>query len=191
MKILSIPNEILRKKSQTVTGQERHLSRHIDQVVQTLAKSDIGVGLAANQIGIDYQILATKFPSADGQSWQNDYYLNPQIVRASQEKTTKAFREKKDDLEGCLSVPKVYAPILRHTWIELVYQQLLDGQLVQKKALLKDFPARVLQHEIDHLNGILFIDHAFDQKQPLFRENNGQLEDLSWSDFEKIFGKIF
>lgn len=90
-----------------------------------------------------------------------------------------------------MSVPKVYAPILRHTWIELVYQQLLDGQLVQKKALLKDFPARVLQHEIDHLNGILFIDHAFDQKQPLFRENNGQLEDLSWSDFEKIFGKIF
>lgn len=191
MKILTVPNVTLRQTSQTVTGQERHLSRFIDQVLHSLDKSAIGVGLAAPQLGLNYRLLATKLPLSptSPQKPVLTYYLNPTIITHSQEKATRGSQKKTDDLEGCLSVPNIYAPILRYVWIELAYQQLENNQLVDKKIKLTDFAARVLQHEIDHLDGILFVDHMLAQNQPLFQDINGQLKEITREKFYQIFGQ--
>lgn len=116
----------------------------VNDLVQTMYAED-GIGLAANQVNVAKQILVARDP-------ETDYLyilLNPQIV---------AFSEKTvSETEGCLSLPGLQAKVERAYKVEVKAQD-PDGRPVYIKA--RDMFARVLQHEIDHLNGILYIDRA-------------------------------
>lgn len=191
MKIISVPHPVLRQISQPVTLEIKHLRRLLDDVGHTLMNNNIGVGLAAPQIGYSYRFLATKLPSEKNQP-QLKYYLNPIIVAHSQEKTLRSRNDKNDDYEGCLSIPKVYAPVYRYTWLELTYQELSRGELIMKQTRLEGYPARVLQHELDHLDGILFTDRALADNLPLYYQSGKRedLQPLTQTEFAALFGKI-
>lgn len=147
---------VLRQKStpiKTVTDEIRRLA---DDMIDTMRAAE-GCGLAAQQIAETRSICVIAVPpdldkGDDGQP-QHPHLkmpmvlINPEITAASK-KT--AGRE-----EGCLSFPDIRGSILRHTEITLKFTD-IDGHTREEK--LRDFAARVVQHEIDHLNGILFID---------------------------------
>lgn len=191
MKIISVPNPVLRQISAPVTLQIKHLRRLLDEVGHTLMNNDIGVGLAAPQIGYSYRFLATKLPGTKGRP-ELKYYLNPVITAHSQEKTLRSRSDKNDDFEGCLSIPKVYAPVYRFFWLDLDYQELSNGELIAKKAHFEGYPARVIQHELDHLDGILFIDRALADNLPLYYQDGKKddLQPLTQQEFKALFGKI-
>lgn len=182
MKIITAPNVILRQTSTPISAQERHLQRLLDQLEQTLNHSDIGVGLAAPQIGVNLRVLALKLAPTN----QVVCYLNPQITQTSTNKTLQTHEQKKDGLEGCLSLPKIYAPVPRYEWINVTYQQLENGKLVDKSERFSQFAARVFQHEYDHLDGILFLDRALAAKTNLYYEKNGELVEIDRQQLQKI-----
>lgn len=127
-----------------VTDDIRHILKDMLQIMY----DQEGCGLAANQIGIDKRLVTIDL--ADGPKDSNNprYYINPQIIWCS---------ESKDWFdEGCLSIPGARMPIERPTEIKLTY---LDYDGNSKTEHIKGFLARALQHEVDHLNGILAIDH--------------------------------
>ena len=147
IKILTEENPILRKQSSKVDDVfDNEIATLIKNMVQAM-KDHNGIGLAAPQIGVAKRVIAVEMK--DG-----PYILiNPKITKYSLEK------EKAE--EGCLSVPKRYGDVERSECIE--YQGLLpNGNEVSEKA--EGLFARVIQHEIDHLDGILFIDKIIDDK---------------------------
>ena len=105
-----------------------------------------GLGLAAPQVALPYQLLVMNITGDPNQPEREEVYLNPQIVER------KGFME---DEEGCLSFPGLYQKIRRSKTIK-VQAYNLKGELVEK--VVSDLEARAWQHEIDHLNGVLFID---------------------------------
>lgn len=124
------------------------------QNVETAEKYDLrpGVGIAAPQLNVPKRIFAVHLPPAEeGEEPFSLVFLNPRIVSHSVKKTAL------EDGEGCLSVDEVYEGFVpRSKRITLEYYD-LDGN--KHKQRFKDYPAIVIQHEIDHLNGILFYDH--------------------------------
>ncbi len=145
MSILQVrryPDPVLRKKAQpvkTVTERDKGL---IEDMVETMKLSE-GVGLAATQVGISKRIIVYN-PSCD--EWRSDALINPVIVK-------KRGSEKKE--EGCLSLPGINGLVCRSTYIQV------EGLDIKGKPVCfeaKGLLARIFQHEIDHLDGILFID---------------------------------
>ena len=140
--VIKYPHPVLAAKTnevKTITEAERRLVR---DMIQTM-HAENGVGLAANQVGIAKRIFVA---SADQIPGQELVFLNPRIVRS--EGVIKEF-------EGCLSVPEFYEPVKRakRVWMKALS---LDGREVEVKG--EGLLSRLFQHEIDHLNGILFID---------------------------------
>jgi peptide deformylase len=82
------------------------------------------------------------------------------------------------DLEGCLSIPGIYGPVPRWSWIELEYQLVQDGELVTKTERFTDFTARIIQHEYDHLQGVLFTDHILEYGLPAYVQQGDELRPL-------------
>lgn len=149
LKILTQPNPILRKKSaeispETITGRE--FKNLILSMGKTMLKTD-GVGLAAPQIGKNIRLVVIN--SKDGVFC----LINPKLIKKSW------ARELGE--EGCLSIPGVFGKVKRHKKITLVYYD-RDGKKIKLSA--EGMMARVIQHEIDHLDGILFIDKAVEVK---------------------------
>lgn len=144
-KILIDQKGTLRKKSENIDFGKADL-RKLDELgldmVETMLKND-GIGLAAPQIGEN--IRAVVINTKDGAI----FMINPAIVKKS---LIKEWGE-----EGCLSVPFVYGQVKRHKNVTCAYAG-LDGK--EKKLKAQGLLARVIQHEIDHLDGILFIDKA-------------------------------
>jgi|SRR3989338_6517621 len=147
--------KFLRKKTQSVEiakFQKGELQKLIKQMRLTMKKAN-GIGLSANQIGLSHKIFVAEIPDEKNQP---KFYavLNPIIVKFSSEKDTME--------EGCLSVPETYGSV------ERPYKITLEGEDTQgKKIKIKAWGllARVFQHEMDHLGGILFIDKAKDIKK--------------------------
>lgn len=140
--VLKIGNKILETKAAVVTqigDAERKLVR---DMIDTMY-AEKGVGLAANQIGVLKQIFVA---SADQVKGQEMVFINPQIVKTEGE--IKEF-------EGCLSIPEFYEPVKRakKVWMRAMT---LDGKMVE--AVGEGLVSRIFQHEVDHLNGILFVD---------------------------------
>lgn len=145
MTVLHNPNPELREQSRLVTDEELKSSgiqTLIDNMLETM-KVENGVGLAAPQVGEHLRIIIVE--TANGP----EAFVNPKIVSRSFAMT--------DSQEGCLSIPGVFGWVKRHKSIKL---RALDrhGKAVNMK--VKGFPAIIFQHEIDHLDGILFIDRA-------------------------------
>lgn len=143
MKIITYPNEKLREKAKPLDLSEikkEKIQKLIDEMIETMEKKD-GVGLAAPQINESIQIIVVK---NNGEPF---VFVNPKITDTSWSKS--------ETEEGCLSVPGVYCQIKRPKKIRLVA---LDRFGVKLKLKATGLFAKVIQHEIDHLNGILIID---------------------------------
>lgn len=143
LEIIINPNPILRKKSQNVTDiLSDKIQKLIPEMIETMKIKD-GVGLAAPQIGQNIRLLVVVYKDKDL------VVINPKIVKKS--------LLKEWDEEGCLSVPHKYGRVKRHKNIILKY---LDENKKEQTLKAKGLLARIMQHEIDHLDGILFIDKA-------------------------------
>jgi len=143
--IITHPNPILRQKARELTREDilnPKFKKLMADMAETILKKD-GVGLAAPQINQSIRLVTVN------NNGEIAVFLNPKILKKSWRKNIAE--------EGCLSIPNVFLPIKRHSTITLEFLNLAgDKQILKTKDLL----ARVLQHEIDHLDGILFIDKA-------------------------------
>lgn len=145
LKIITQPNPILRKKSAEISPEiiaGREFKNLISAMEKTMVKTD-GVGLAAPQIGKNVRLAVVN--SKDG------------IICLINPKITKKSWAREIAQEGCLSIPGVFGKVRRHKKISLAYYG-RDGK--KTKMAAAGMMARVIQHEIDHLDGILFIDKA-------------------------------
>jgi peptide deformylase len=136
---------VLRQETHTVTTFDESLSRLADRMFEIMERED-GVGLAAPQIGLVSRIMVWKDPDRDD---ERHVYVNPRIVRRSETTTL--------DTEGCLSVPAGVMEVPRADEV-VVEAQDLDGRVFQVE--LSGFQARVVQHEIDHLDGHTILDRT-------------------------------
>jgi len=179
LKIVLYPNKVLRKTAKVVEKIDEKLLKEVLNLVKVLEKSGDGAGLAAPQIGVSKRFLAI----FDRRDKKTRVYINPKIVKFFGTKDfVKMIIDKKDDedfLEGCLSFPQLFGTVKRYLKIELVWQEIIDGKLVKKKQKFEGFEAVVLQHEIDHLDGVLFIDHVKEDKGKFYKMIEGKL--VKWS----------
>ncbi len=152
-RIRYIGDPVLRKKSEPVVEFNEELMEFIKEFSRIMYKED-GIGLAAPQIGISKQILAIDVSPVDDEG-ELEVFINPKILEFSGESTVE---------EGCLSIPNVREEVTRPEKIKLEYQD-KDGKTYIRE--FEDWPARVLQHEIDHLNAVLFVDHISPLKRQL------------------------
>jgi len=161
-------DKTLRRKSDQVEEFDADLSPFLDRMKETMIVEK-GVGLAANQVGVARRIAVIN-PDPD-----NDRTLlrmvNPRIVGVSDELLTVE--------EGCLSVPGVRGEVARHAWVEVVYQ---DEQGKEHRLRAQGILARIIQHELDHLDGVLFIDRLSLAKRALIKT---KLRSLKKGDGEK------
>ncbi|MBT4936576.1 peptide deformylase [Candidatus Peregrinibacteria bacterium] len=140
-------NELLRKKSKKVGAFNNDIKKFEKTLIGFMKEKD-GVGIAAPQIGESLQMIICKLDSKKATTM-----CNPEIIFFSEEKS---FAE-----EGCLSLPGVWGKVERSKEVICKYQD-IKGKSIQLK--LSGFSARVVQHEKDHLDGILFADKAIELK---------------------------
>jgi len=161
-KIITVPNPLLRQKSEPVNNLQE-AKKIIDQLQETLVKKEgtvAGVGLAAVQIGL----LKRVFLAYSKASKKFLAFINPEIIWYSK-KQTNSFRDSKSRFEGCLSVPNKWSAIHRARKIKVAYQTQTGQKLTRT---FSNQLATVIQHEYDHLNGILFIDRALEQGEKIY-----------------------
>lgn len=153
-KIVTLPEPVLRRKAHTVTKVDKNLQTLIDDMVETMRDAP-GVGLAAPQIGLSERIIVVEYYEREEDEEKEDApkkvwaLLNPEIINSSEETLL--------GVEGCLSIPGLVGEVERHAAIQLRGLN-RHGKPVKIKA--EGWLARIFQHEIDHLNGILFPDRA-------------------------------
>jgi len=138
--ILTAEEPILRERAKKVTRFDASLHRLLDEMVEIMREAP-GIGLAANQIGVPLQVAVIELEETVTE------LINPQIVRASGEVV---------DWEGCLSIPGFVAEVKRNARVTIKARD-RHGKEFRVKG--EELFARALQHEIDHLNGVLYIDY--------------------------------
>lgn len=185
MKIITIPHPTLRQKAQPIEKVDTSLVKLVADLEKTLDehRDPPGVGLAAPQVDKLLRVFATKLPPAgsfkeDGSRLTGNlrHFINPQLVKACKRKKVLGVKKDEADLEGCLSMPGLYGSVPRHRWVEIEFQTLKDGQLVKQRERFDGYQARVIQHELDHLDGILFTDYALENELPVYRESKNREE---------------
>jgi peptide deformylase len=144
--LIILPDPLLRQVSKPIERVDAEFQRLADDMLETMYDAP-GIGLAAIQIGVPRRMLVIDV-SREGEEKQPLVFVNPEILASSDERSVYE--------EGCLSIPDYYAEVERPATVTVKYLD-RDGkeQTVQADGLL----ATCLQHEIDHLNGVLFIDH--------------------------------
>ena len=159
LEIYTFPDQILRKKAETVTVFDQELERTVQSMLETMYVSS-GIGLAAIQAGILKQIIVIDLKSGeeDKSLREPHVFINPEIL----EKSGTTVSE-----EGCLSVIDFRAKVDRAEKITIEYKDVAGNS---KKLEAEDMMSICLQHEIDHLNGILFIDHLPLLKQKMVKK---------------------
>jgi peptide deformylase len=160
-KILVFPDPGLKKKSLPVTIINEKLRELVQDMAETMYEAP-GVGLAAPQIGVHQRVIVIDISSRD-ETPGLIVAINPVIVHADGE----SYEE-----EGCLSVPKYAANVRRHSRVVVKALNLQGEEIIYKAEGLL---AIAFQHEIDHLEGILFIDHLSPLKRDIFRKKYRRL----------------
>lgn len=140
--ILSFDNPVLRRKAKRVSAIDGSIQRLIDDMIETMQAAP-GLGLAAPQVGVSLRVIVIQLPEREPLA-----LINPEVVRRSGEREV---------VEGCLSVPGYQGTIKRSLSVTVKGRD-RRGREVRRKA--KELLAQVLEHEIDHLNGTLYIDHV-------------------------------
>lgn len=180
-KIIVAPHPTLRLKAKTIEKSDKKIAELAKTLNQTLEATNNppGVGLAAPQIDSSWRMFATQLESHLSDELVRRVFLNPRIVDQS-DRQVLGVHPREPDMEGCLSIPFLYGPVLRPEWLTIEFQQIdPDGQLshVHSETFF-DFAARVVAHEIDHLDGVLFTDHILSQGQPLYQEEKRKLIEI-------------
>ncbi|UIE37612.1 peptide deformylase [Leptodesmis sichuanensis] len=175
LQVMELGHPVLRRVAKPITEARRtSLQPLMDQLIQTAQQAN-GVGIAAPQVGISERLFIVasrptpRYPHAP--VMEPTVMINPQIVSHSAERVK--------DWEGCLSVPGVRGLVPRYQAIAVEYTDRYGQHQHQE---LTDFVARIFQHELDHLNGILFIDRV-ESTQDLISEQDYQerIVGASWS----------
>ncbi|MDI6769515.1 MAG: peptide deformylase [Anaerolineales bacterium] len=148
--IVTLPDPLLRRKSRPVTKFDAQLQTLIDDMIETMRAAP-GVGLAAPQVGVSERLIVVEYGDDEDEDIPKKLYVlvNPEIKSFSQETEV--------GVEGCLSVPGLLGEVERSLAVTIKGLN-RHGQPVKIKA--QDWLARVFQHEIDHLNGVVFTDRA-------------------------------
>jgi len=142
LSILSSDNPVLRQKAKRVPAIDGSIQRLIDDMIETMQAAP-GLGLAAPQVGVSLRVIVIQLPEKEPFA-----LINPEVVRKSGEREV---------VEGCLCVPGYQGTIKRSLSVTVKGQN-RQGKNVRRKA--KELLAQVLEHEIDHLDGTLYIDHV-------------------------------
>ena len=175
--IITLPDPRLRQKSARVG--------HVDAEIQTIAqnmieatldwetsrKHEFGAALAAVQVGVMHRIVVVRHDFDDKSDKTFGVFINPEIVKYE--------GEPEEDLEGCLSVADIYGNVKRYPKIKMKALN-LDGQPVRLTAT--GFLARVMQHEIDHTNGLVFLDRITESRKLYRLEADGKFTPLADTD---------
>ena len=193
LKLVTVPDLRLREKSVPVKILNNKNIQFIRDLANTLVKKEnpSGVGLSAVQVGTNVRIFVTLLPPVlDFDKFTDELppselkvFINPEIIDASEEMTY-GPDAKKPALEGCLSIPALYGPVSRYKTFKLRYQTIdhkflephtKDAEINTVEDVFSNFFARVVQHEYDHLDGILFTDYTKKEGSDLYFDNNDQL----------------
>ena len=173
LRIRLFGDPVLRQEAREVDTFDDRLRRLADDMLDTMRDAP-GVGLAAPQVGVLKRLFTFEFPGVEDaetgeelRPGEDGAVANPVLVDASD--------DAEEDDEGCLSFPGLFYPVERPLHVEIQWQD-LDGD--QHTRQLSSFEARVWLHEMDHLDGILFIDHLarHDRKEAMRRIRRGELE---------------
>ncbi len=151
LSIRTLPDPVLRQKATRVRSIDKSIYRLIDNMVETMHAAS-GVGLAAPQVGVRLRVIVIGIPDEEELA-----LINPQIVRRTGERLVN---------EGCLSIPGYFAQVRR---AEVVRVKGLDRTGKEIRLRANELLAQALEHEIDHINGILYVDHleSMDELQPV------------------------
>jgi len=152
--VVTIPDEVLRRKAHKVTNFDKDLSTLIDDMFETMREAP-GVGLAAPQIDISQRVIVVEYAEEEEEKPKSYAVINPEIIKTS--------TETEIGIEGCLSIPNLVGEVERFSTV-VVKGFNKQGKPVKIKS--SGWLARIFQHEIDHLEGILFTDRATRIWQP-------------------------
>lgn len=175
-KLITLPNPHLRQRSKKVGFISDDVHKLIaDMKAATLdweatRDHEVGVALAAVQIDQLYRVVIVRNNFDDKEDTEFKVLINPEI--------TKYEGELFEDYEGCLSVRNLYGRVPRHSRVRL---KALDEDGKEFRVTAEGFLARVLQHEVDHTNGIVFVDHIRDKHNAFFQlDDDGKLIQLDY-----------
>ena len=152
--IIKLPDKRLRLKSEPVKRIDAAVRKLVDDMFETMYKAP-GIGLAAIQIAVPKRVVTMDLSKKEDDH-KPHVFINPEVVWTSDNKVTRE--------EGCLSIPDYYEEVERPAKVKVKYLD-LDGKAHETEA--KGLLATCLQHEIDHINGVLFIDHLSRLKRSL------------------------
>lgn len=163
--IITLPNATLRQKARKITTFDKNLQTLIEDMIETMREAP-GVGLAAPQVNVSQRLIVVEYAEEDEEDEPADesqpekpkklfVVINPEIVKASAETVM--------GVEGCLSIPNLVGEVERHA---LVHVKGLNRHGKPMRVKAEGWMARIFQHEIDHLNGVLFPDRATRVWQP-------------------------
>jgi len=179
MKIVQVPHSVLLKKVKPVLKIDRKLETIVRNMINVLEKEKDpeGVGLAANQVGLSISLFIMKATKKAPVT----VCINPEIL--SLEKIPAVKKEKsaakktgtRARLEGCLSIPRLWGYVQRSPKAHLRFTD-ISGKVHEKA--FTGFEAVIVQHEMDHLEGMVFTQRVIEQKRKLYKEIDGELEPL-------------
>lgn len=159
-KIITLDDERLRQKAKKVKQFTPALKQLTEDMLETM-RANNGVGLAGPQIGVMQRIFVAEIPASRSgtdephpQSGTSYVLINPEIIQYAGERV--------EGREGCLSIPTWYGLVERPVWVEVKALD-LNGKKIKLK--VDDLLARIFQHEMDHLDGVLFIDHITNREK--------------------------
>lgn len=181
--IISLPDDHLYARSQRVKVVDNQIRQVIEDMKsatldwEASREHEVGVALAAVQIDELYRIVVIRNNFDDKDDHTFSVFINPEIIKKE--------GQPEEDFEGCLSVKNIYGKVSRYPKVKVKALN-EDGKEVRVKA--EGFLARVFQHEIDHTNGIMFVDHIRDNPEAFYQlTDEGKLVKLNYDDV-KIFG---
>ena len=196
LKIVTVPATVLTQPTKTVPKVDEKIKKIVSEMEKVLIAQDDppGVGLAANQVGLNLSIFIIK-PT---EKTKTKVFINPKIIkqiipdeiRQSQMKLDKSNsirlnpiksdsikKNKKVKLEGCLSIPRIWGPVKRRNRVFLKYQDLTGKEYLK---WFTSFEAIIIQHEMDHLNGVVFTQRSIEQKGQIYREEGDELVKIEY-----------
>ena len=184
-KIVIYPAEILRQKTKDVENIDKRLLEEINDLKKILKNGENAAGLAAPQIGVSKRFFGSKELS----NGEPSIFINPKVEKSYGGKVYPKIvgenKKEEDFLEGCLSFPKYFGTVKRFLEIDVSWDEIDSAKqnLKRKYKSLSGFEAIVWQHESDHLDGIVFIDHVKKDGGKLFKEVKGKMILQSRIDF--------
>lgn len=155
VELVKVPNDKLRVRTRLVkkvTPQLRSIFREMESLTRQFSDPE-GVGLASTQVGKEQSYFVVKMKDGKFRA-----FVNPRIIKYS--------KRSKEYFEGCLSIPDTYGEVNRAYWVDVEY---LDELGVRQKDRFSGLEAWIIQHEYDHLLGVLFVDRVLEQKSKLYQ----------------------